>query len=495
LLKVSQSSGPGKALGVQSEGSDHTGQSGRHARNISALAVAEVAGKAASFVMFAVAARTLGASEFGQFSWSLNLALLLSVVVSWGFDLALIQLASVAPGRLNTLLSNTLAIRAALAPLVLLAVLVFPAGPGQNLAVTELLTLMVLADSANQAIRAAASVLQRQREIAVNLVIQRFLTAALSIAVLVLGGGVTAFATAYFGGTLLGMCALFWTGHRIGLTPSVRLVSRPVMRELVTHSTALGINSVLNLLIFRADVLLLGWMLDSTAVGIYAVAYKLFEALLFVLWSIDRVALPAMTSAKGDAAVRRGLHRACTVAFAAFLPYMMIMLLRGGEILKVTFGSPYDVDSLVTLQILAVALLPYGVQYILALGLYARRGNTRVTVSASVGLAVNVVANLLLIPRLGPAGAAWATLLAFTVQSILLWVFVNRTVGGPAVLRAALVPGIAAVAMVPALLAPIGLVVALLLASLAYGGTWWLMAGRWDREARAALIAMVGRAG
>lgn len=464
-----------------------------HARNLSALAVAELAGKVASFVMFAVAARLLGPSEFGQFSWSLNLALLISVVVIWGFDLALIQLASKAPERLDSLLSNTLAIRAGMVPVALLVVVIFPAAPDQDLGVSVLLTLMVLADAANQAIRAGASVLQRQQAIAVNLVIQRFLTAALSIGVLMLGGGVMGFAAAYFGGTLVGMFALFWTGRRIGLAPSVTLVSVPVMRELMHHSTALGVNSVLNLLVFRLDALLLGWLLDSAAVGVYSVAYKLFEALLFVLWSVDRVALPAMSAATGDEPIRRGVHRACSVVFAVYLPYTAIMLIRGGEVLKLTFGAPYDVASLAALQILSVALLPYAVQYILALGLYARRRNLTVTISAVTALVVNVAVNLVLIPDLGPAGAAWATLLAFLVQSIMLWVFVTRMVGMPGVLRAALVPGVAAVVMIPLLLAPLGLILSVVLAGVVYVGVWWLMAGRFDRSARDTLTGMVRR--
>lgn len=483
----------------EAAGNEHGSQGGdttsgvRHARNLSALAVAELAGKVASFVMFAVAARVLGPAEFGQFSWSLNLALLLSVVVIWGFDLALIQLASRAPERLDSLLTNTLAIRALMVPVVLLVVAVFPGGSGENTTVSLLLTLMVLADSANQAIRAGAAVLQRQQAIAVNLVIQRFLTAALSIGVLLLGGGVTGFSAAYFGGTLVGMFALLWTGRRIGLSPAVRLVSVPVMRELAHNSTAIGVNSVLNLMVFRLDALLLGWMLDSTAVGVYSVAYKLFEALLFVLWSIDRVALPTMSAATGDKPIRRGVHRACSVVFAIYLPYTMVMLFRGGEVLKLTFGAPYDVDSLAALQILSVALLPYAVEYILSLGLYARRRNVVVTISAATALVVNVAVNLALIPRLGPAGAAWATLAAFVVQAIILWVFVTRMVGMPGVVRAALVPGVAAVLMVPVLLTSLGLVLAVGLAGVLYVGAWWLLAGMFDRSARDTLSAMVRR--
>ena len=72
--------GGGGERGSRHEGVD---QGVRHARTVSVLAIAEIAGKVASFVMFAVAARLLGPAEFGQFTWSFNLALLLSAFVIW----------------------------------------------------------------------------------------------------------------------------------------------------------------------------------------------------------------------------------------------------------------------------------------------------------------------------------------------------------------------------------------------------------------------------
>lgn len=292
----------------------------KHARTVSVLAIAELAGKVASFAMFAVAARLLGPAEFGQFSWAFNLALLMSAFLIWGFDTALIQIASKARGRLNELLSNVLAIRAILFPLALLVVAGFPADSGQSLTVSLVMTAAVLADSANQAVRSAAAVLAKQRAVAINLVIQRLATAALAIEVLVAGYGVEGMSWAYLAGTLVGVVLMFWSGHRIGLSPSVRLVSLSTMREIVHGSTALGIWSLLNMLVFRMDTLLLGWMLGTAAVGEYTVAYKLFETVLFVIWSVDRVAMPAMAASEGDEPIRNGVHRAVSVVLAIFVP-------------------------------------------------------------------------------------------------------------------------------------------------------------------------------
>jgi O-antigen/teichoic acid export membrane protein len=464
-----------------------------HASNVALLAVAELTGKLASFVMFAVAARLLGPAEFGQFSWSMNLALLLSTVAIWGFDIALIQLASKSPERLDGVLSSTLAIRVIAAPAVLVAAVVFSLVSGQNVLVGVLLTMVVLADALTQAYRAGASVLQRQREIALNLVVQRILTAAITIGVLAAGGGLVGMCAAYLAGTALGALALAWSGRRIGLRPAVSLVSMSTIRELVRGSTALGVNFALNLMTFRIAALMLGWLSTDTEVGVFSVSYRLFEAMLFVVWSVDRVALPAMTASEGDEPVRRGVHRGATVVFAVFVPYALLLLLRGEDVLQLAFGDQYATASLPSLQLLALALLPYAARYLVDLGLYARERNRSVTIAAVASLVLNVVVGAVLIPRLGASGAALATLVSFVVQAVVVWVLLTRLVGSPRLLRAGLVPGLAALLCAPILISGLPLLLALVACGVIYPVVWLAAAKYLDRTAFDLAVGMLRR--
>lgn len=468
------------------------GTSVRHARTVSLLAIAEVAGKVASFVMFAVAARVLGPADFGEFSWSFNLALLVSSFVLWGFDTALIQLASNRRDQLDSLLTNLLVLRAALTLPALVVITLIPGGSSDSLTVTVVLSLAVLLDSSNQAIRSAAAVLEKQRAVAVNLVVQRLATAGLAIAVLYAGGGVLGMSWAYLAGTVVGVVLMFWTGHRIGLRPSLRLTRRSELGVLLHSSTALGLSNALNMLTFRMDALMLGWILDTTAVGSYTAAYKLFETVLFVLWSLDRVALPAMAATTGAEPVRKGVHHTCNAMFAIYVPYIVITVLRGQEILTLVFGASYGTDSLQSLQILSLVLIPYGLQYLIAAGLLARDHNSLVMISSAIALAVNVVGNLILIQALGVPGAAVATFIAMAVQALFLWVALLRVAGSPRVIRSSLVPVAAGAAMAVPLLTGLPLIPGAILAVVVYGGMWFVLAGFFDREAKSTLLGMIG---
>ncbi len=463
-----------------------------HARTASILAIAELAGKVASFAMFAVAARILGAEEFGEFSWALNLGLMVSVLVIWGYDTALIQLARRGRWPVDELLGNLLALRVGLIPVCLVIAAVATSLVGGDVGLTLVMGLAVLLDSVNQAIRSAAAALQRQRNVALNLAAQRLVTAGLAIAVLLGGGGVHQMALAYLAGTLVGVGLMYASGRRIGLHPRLRRVTAPGMRVLATASTALGISNMLNMLVFRVDALLLGWLLDSTAVGAYSVAYKLFETVLFILWSLDRVALPAMTASEGVQPVRRGVHRTVSAMFSIYVPYLVIVGIRGEDVLDLFFGQPYGTESLLALQLLLLALIPYGLQYLFAAGLLSRARNTQVTVAGLVAVIVNVASNLALIPRFGPAGAAAATLVAMIVQSLVLWALLRALVGGLGVLRAALLPALAVVWALPVLMSPMGLLPAVAVAGALYGLAWMLLAKRVDPIARSTVLALLG---
>jgi stage V sporulation protein B len=105
--------------------------------------------------------------------------------------------------------------------------------------------------------------------------------------------------------------------------------------------------------------------------------------------------------------------------------------------LAIAFG-PEFADGSLALRILLVAMLPLSVARILA-GDLKGRGRPG-TVSAAMGIAaiVTIVLDLLLIPRLGIAGAAAASVVAYSIAAAVLAISFVRLTGADA---RALVPG------------------------------------------------------
>jgi O-antigen/teichoic acid export membrane protein len=103
-------------------------------------------------------------------------------------------------------------------------------------------------------------------------------------------------------------------------------------------------------------------------------------------------------------------------------PGMAFVLVMAPELMTVLFSSTYT-ESAYPLRIYAL-LLPMRATQLATVFLAAGRSGF-VTLAATVGLAVNVVLSILLVKWMGPAGAAWATVISLYAMTIFAFVAIG----------------------------------------------------------------------
>jgi O-antigen/teichoic acid export membrane protein len=174
---------------------------------------------------------------------------------------------------------------------------------------------------------------------------------------------------------------------------------------------------------FRQDILLLRWLLQSDEeVGLYAGAYRLLDTFTFVAGSLGMAFLPAATVAwqQSTATLRSLCQRILLLAFTLSIPLAVGLWFRAGDILHLLFG-PQFAGSIPAARILVWTLVFFFANPIVGSTLIAGRRQAIPALAVGVGVLVNAGLNVLLIPRLGIVGAAWATLvteaLLFVIQT------------------------------------------------------------------------------
>lgn len=476
-----------------SAGEEPTGPDAKSsAKAVGALAIAELAGKAASFVMFAIAARQLGVDDFGVFSWAFAIGMLANSFVVWGFDMIQVREGSKHPDTVPTTLANILAMRTVLGIIALAVVMAVTAGDSESTpAVMFLVTVACLVDTVNDSVRAAAAALRKLSMYSTHMIIQRLITAGLAVVVLLAGGGLVAFSAAYCLGTILGVLWMIRVSTRLGAPIRWRNVSWSTMKWLLWESKILGIFTVVNMAVFRIDTVMLGSLGSVQEVGYYAVAYKLFETVLFIVWSVARVAAPEIASAPLVRVARRTYEVAVGTALSLMTPYVVVLIVSGGAVAALLFGSDYEAGSESATAWLGLALIPYTVQYLSGSAIIARGHNTTVLVASATALVVNVGLNLWLIPLYGAAGAAFATMATLLVQCGVLMVTVWRSFEGVSLWRPLIHLPIAGVAMVPVLLLVPPIIVAAPLAALVYVLVWFGVGRVVDQDAVDGVLVLV----
>src|SRR4029077_19500882 len=178
----------------------------------------------------------------------------------------------------------------------------------------------------------------------------------------------------------------------------------------------------------RFDVVLLSKLAGDYATGIYSVAYRALGMTQIIGYGVLYSLLPALSRDLGNRDERRRLERAVGLLLSvAFLVVLTTMIFAGPSV-QILLGPRYA-EAAEALKILIWAVILRYLNYALNIGLLAR-GHERVFVATSLScLAVNLVGNLLLIPRFGWRAAAFLTNLTELVLLAQNVYWIRRTMG------------------------------------------------------------------
>jgi O-antigen/teichoic acid export membrane protein len=190
-----------------------------------------------------------------------------------------------------------------------------------------------------------------------------------------------------------------------------------------------AVTFVLTTLYWKLDVPLLKLFKSSDEVGWYSLAYKPFEALLFVPITMLGVVLPVLAVYQ-----RASVDRLRTAVVMFFKALLMLgwPLSIGAVVLAYPLAglwSRFYPQAIPALQILALAYVFAFVNnaFIGALTVLDRQATYAKAAGAS--LAVNLVLNLILIPPFGYIAAAWTTVVTEMVLVAAGWWLTTKHLG------------------------------------------------------------------
>jgi O-antigen/teichoic acid export membrane protein len=169
---------------------------------------------------------------------------------------------------------------------------------------------------------------------------------------------------------------------------------------------------LLTLATFRLDLVLVAAFLSRREVGLYAVALALSELLWVVPDGVAQVLLPHVAGQPG----RRDTGRLVVVAGSVMIVGGLLLVLLGRRLITVVFGSDYA-GSAVAVAPLAAAAVAIGIWKMIGADVVARGGSRVRAASALTGLGVMVVADCLLIPRIGIVGAGIGSLIGYATAA------------------------------------------------------------------------------
>ena len=183
--------------------------------------------------------------------------------------------------------------------------------------------------------------------------------------------------------------------------------------------------NLLVFLVYRSDIFLIAYFLSQEAVGYYYIAVMVAERLLYLTQSSRLVLMPAAAHAPEQQGKVPLLIRANLLAVllgAALLGAVAPWLI------PLVFTSQYQ-PAVLPLLLLLPGVVAITLPKLLSAAL-AARGLPRYNLYANaVNFCINLGLNLWLIPRIGIAGAALSSSIAYLVAALMMVAFYRRVSG------------------------------------------------------------------
>lgn len=198
-------------------------------------------------------------------------------------------------------------------------------------------------------------------------------------------------------------------------------------RQWITSALPIALTAGIGFLNQSTATLILGAFLSKSDVGYYRIAMLGSNLVLIALTTINSGLAPYFSRSFAGSDWRQLQHlavRSAQLALAVSALIVMTYFIFGHSAIVAGFGEAYA-DAYAPLLILAIGQLVTAATGSAGVILYMTGNGREVSIGAMLGAVINVIANVILVPRYGIVGAACATVVSESVWTLtwcyLLW--------------------------------------------------------------------------
>lgn len=418
------------------------------AHQASFLMVASTLQKAIAFIAFTYAARKLGVEGVGTYFYVLSISSLAAAWTDLGMTPVIVRAFAASEEEGWKLVFLATRAKLLLIPLAAAGAIFYLWQSAHGLAMLPFLALALIVMAEDAFSLLGYGILRGRQRLdieSLGMILGQFLSSGALMLAVGFGFGVTGALIALVLGSLWHMLwSISWV-VRVCRIP--KDLAHDSWRRFIRLAYPFALAGIFVRVYSSVDSVLINHWNGTTSVGQYAVAYKLTYALQFLPMAFVAALYPALSAAHAKDDETSLVHTTLgSWRFMALLGFPLAAALSGfaPRLLPWLYGAHFS-PAIEILTVLAWVLPPIFLDFPIGSYLNATHRAEQKTFAMGVTMVVNVIANVILVPRLGPVGAAWAALVSFLVLLLVgAWfgrrVFLSKTallVAGKATLCAA----------------------------------------------------------
>ncbi len=276
----------------------------------------------------------------------------------------------------------------------------------------------------------------------------------------------------------IGIAASYGINALFGLIIYVKNYRLPTFRYdfhygkyFLYESLPIAITTFLSIAILRVDVFVLKALKGPVDVALFNIPYVFIYTLIIIPQSFVSVIFPILCKL-GNAEERNrfifGYQKAFKFLYIVSLPISVMLTCFSNEILQFTYGEKF-LTSALSLKIMGLSVVFLFLCTLNTFSLISLQKQRLGTISTAFAFFLNLMLDLVLIPKYGYIGASIATSVSYCGYCILSWYFILQNLGRlnfvPTLIKPAFGAGIMALLIIylhtmsPFIIFPISIIV------------------------------------
>lgn len=202
------------------------------------------------------------------------------------------------------------------------------------------------------------------------------------------------------------------------------------IRKMFGYGIKMYLTQILSLLNYRFDIFLINLFMNPLAVGFYSVAVGIAEQLCIVSSSANVVLFPRVAAEKNEYLRREITPMVCRTVLVVTTAMAIIIYFLADRLIPLLYSLKF-LPAVSALKVLLLGIPALVVWRVLNNDL-SGRGRPELNVYINLAaIALNILLNVILIPKIGIVGASWASVISYGIASaITILVYTKITHNG-----------------------------------------------------------------
>jgi O-antigen/teichoic acid export membrane protein len=201
--------------------------------------------------------------------------------------------------------------------------------------------------------------------------------------------------------------------------------SRDYFKNTFLYGIKAHLGGVFSFLHYRIDIFLINIFINPLAVGFYSIAVGLSEQIWLISQSAATVLFPKVSSETDKKKLKEFTPLVFRNILLITIAIATLLFILSHWIIVLFFSEAFF-DSILPFQILLIGTVAVSGWRILVNDLASRGKPMLNTYIIGISLFLNIILNILWIPKFGIIGAAWATAISYTVALLITIVIYSK---------------------------------------------------------------------